>query len=157
MLKFIATDLVVSKGYENNDAIKFTDNGNGESVRFRVGKKVYDSRAENNTRWINLSIKGFGAICERIKKMQLKEGSYIHIAGRYDEESWNDEKTGPKTQPVIILEDIEYASGGGNKTAKEGKTGYAAAVATSEASAATGPENSPNFEGFQAYPGNSFF
>ncbi len=155
MLKFIATDLVVSKGYENNDAIKFTDNGNGESVRFRVGKKVYDSRAENNTRWINLSIKGFGAICDRIKKMQIKEGSYIHIVGRYDEESWTDSENIQRTQPVIILEDIEYASGGGNKTVKDNKQDYAAAVAA--ATPATGPENSPNFEGFQAYAGESFF
>ncbi len=152
MLKFIATDLIVSKGYENNDAVKFTDTGNGESVRFRVGKKVYDSRAENNTRWINLSIKGFGPICDRIKKMQIKEGSYIHIVGRYDEESWNDEKTGPKTQPVIILEDIEYASGGGNKTAKDKQDNAAPAAAP-----ATGPENSPNFAGFSAFGGGSFF
>ena len=71
MFKVIATDVVISKGYDGAPALKFSENG--ESVRFRIGKKVYDTRAENNTRWVNLSVKAFGPVCERIKKMQLKE------------------------------------------------------------------------------------
>ena len=39
----------------------------GDAVRFRIGKKVYDPNAENNARWVNLAVKGFGPICERIK------------------------------------------------------------------------------------------
>ena len=46
MFKVIATDVVISKGYDGAPALKFTESG--ESVRFRIGKKVYDTRAENN-------------------------------------------------------------------------------------------------------------
>ena len=49
MFKVIATDVVISKGYDGAPALRFSENG--ESVRFRIGKKVYDTRAENNTRW----------------------------------------------------------------------------------------------------------
>ena len=52
MFKVFATDVVVSKGYDNSSALKFSDDGT--SVRFRIGKKVYDTRAENNTRWVNV-------------------------------------------------------------------------------------------------------
>ena len=88
MFKLIATDVVISKGYDGAPALKFSENG--ESVRFRIGKKVYDTRAENNTRWVNLSVKAFGPVCERIKKMQLKESSFINILGRLDEDVWED-------------------------------------------------------------------
>lgn len=70
MFKVIATDVVISKGYDGAPALKFSENG--ESVRFRIGKKVYDTRAENNTRWVNLSAKAFGPVCERIKRCSLK-------------------------------------------------------------------------------------
>lgn len=79
MFKVIATDVVISNGYDGAPALKFSENG--ESVRFRIGKKVYDTRAENNTRWVNLSVKAFGPVCERIKKMQLK-GELIHQYSR---------------------------------------------------------------------------
>ena len=74
MLKVFATQVVVSRGYDGAAAIKFSEKG--DAVRFRIGKKVYDPNAENNARWINLAVKGFGPICERIKKMQLKDGSF---------------------------------------------------------------------------------
>ena len=38
MFKVIATDVVISKGYDGAPALKFSENG--ESVRFRIGKKV---------------------------------------------------------------------------------------------------------------------
>ncbi len=84
MFKVIATDVVISKGYDGTPALKFTESG--ESVRFRIGKKVYDTRAENNARWMNISVKAFGPVCERIKKMQLKESSFINFLGRLDED-----------------------------------------------------------------------
>ena len=89
MFKVIATDVVISKGFDNAPALRFSEKG--DSVRFRIGKKVYDTRAENNTRWFNVSVKAFGDVCERIKKMQLKEGSFVHLTGRLDEESWTDQ------------------------------------------------------------------
>lgn len=77
MLKVLATQVVVSRGYDGAAAIKFSEKG--DAVRFRIGKKVYDPNAENNARWINLAVKGFGPICERIKKMQLKDGSFVKL------------------------------------------------------------------------------
>ena len=73
MFKVFATDVIVSKGYANQSAVRFSEDG--KIVRFRIGKKVYDKNAENNSRWFNVSVKGFGPIAERIQKMQLKEGS----------------------------------------------------------------------------------
>ena len=101
MFKVFATDVVVSKGYDNSSALKFSDDGT--SVRFRIGKKVYDTRAENNTRWVNVSVKAFGVLCDRIKKMQLKEGSFIHIAGRLDEDNWVDTTTNEKKSQIVII------------------------------------------------------
>ena len=154
MFKVFATDVVVSKGYDNSSALKFSDDGT--SVRFRIGKKVYDTRAENNTRWVNVSVKAFGTVCERIKKMQLKEGSFIHIAGRLDEDNWVDTTSNEKkSQIVIILDEIEYASGGGNKS-KDNQQANAAPATTPAAPAST-PESSPNFEGYTPFGGGSFF
>ena len=155
MFKVFATDVVVSKGYDNSSALKFSDDGT--SVRFRIGKKVYDTRAENNTRWVNVSVKAFGVLCDRIKKMQLKEGSFIHIAGRLDEDNWVDTTTNEKkSQIVIILDEVEYASGGGNKSTKDNQQTGATPASTPAAPANT-PENSPNFEGYTPFGGGSFF
>ena len=115
MLKVFATQVVISRGYDNKPAISITKgNDSAASVRFRIGKKVYDPKAENNARWLNYSVKGFGPIVDRIEKMQLKEGSFINIEGRLDEDTWEDQTTHEKKScTVIILDEIEYASGGG--------------------------------------------
>lgn len=116
MLKVFATGVVVSKGYNNAPALKYSTNG--ESVRFRFGKKVYDPNAEDKSRWLNMSVKAFGGVCEHIKKMQLKEGAYINIIGRLDEDTWTDETTGEKkTATVVIADEIEYAYGNSKKDA----------------------------------------
>lgn len=154
MFKVFATDVVVSKGYDNSSALKYSDDGT--SVRFRIGKKVYDTRAENNTRWVNVSVKAFGTVCERIKKMQLKEGSFIHIAGRLDEDNWVDQTSNEKkSQIVIILDEVEYASGGNKSTKDNQQTGTA--PASTSAAPASNPESSPNFEGYTPFGGGSFF
>ena len=158
MLKVFATDVIVSKGYENQDAVRFTEDGSG--VRFRIGKKVYDKNAENSQRWINFSVKGFGPVVERVKKMQLKEGSFIHISGRLDEETWVvDQTTGAtKSQTVIVLEDIDYASGGGSgKKEGQNQQNGSAPAAVPAANTNNAPENSPNFEGYSNFGGGSFF
>lgn len=107
MLKVFATNLIVSKGYENNTALKCFGE-NDSCVQFRVGEKVYDKDAENNTRWVNHTVKAFGAACERIKKMQLKEGSFINITGgTFTDEMWSDGEGDKKTvkhAQVIVLE-----------------------------------------------------
>lgn len=108
MFKTFATNVVVSKGYKEADALRFSENG--ESVRFRIGQKVFDNRVEGNYRWLNISVKAFGTVCERIKKMKLKEGSFVNLTARLDEEKWTDQETKKeKSQHVLIVEDIEYA------------------------------------------------
>ena len=101
MLKVFATQVVVSKGYDNTPALRFSENG--DSVRFRIGKKVYDPHAENDSRWINLPVKAFNGVCERIKKMQLKEGSYVNLIGRLDEDSWEDKDTKELRKMMVIM------------------------------------------------------
>ena len=109
MLKVIATDVLVSKGYNGAPALHFSENGN--TVRFRIGKKTYDARTESGQHWINFSVKAFGAVCERIKRMQLKESACINLLGRLDEDVWDDPKTHEKHWAmVIIVEEIEYCS-----------------------------------------------
>ena len=91
MLMFFASDVVVSKGYQNAPALKFSEKG--DFVRFRVGQKVYDPRAEDNHRWINITVKSFDpSLVDRIRKMGLKEGSFISLSGRYDEDVWKPRK-----------------------------------------------------------------
>lgn len=42
--------------------------------------------------------------------MKLKEGSFVNLTARLDEEKWTDKKTKEeKSQHVLIVEDIEYA------------------------------------------------
>lgn len=116
MLKFFATDVSVSKGYDGSPALRFSESDGVSRVRFRVGKRVYDSRCENNHRYINLRVKASGDLCERIRKMKLKEGSFINISGRYDEETIKDDETGKeKTYPIIILDDIKFCFTGSKK------------------------------------------
>ena len=156
MFKVIATDVVISKGYDGAPALKFTESG--ESVRFRIGKKVYDTRAENNARWMNISVKAFGPVCERIKKMQLKESSFINILGRLDEDIWEDSVTHEKKSAmVIILDEIEFCSSGAGKQKNGNAEGQPKAAATS-APVSAGSEMPGNFTGFEAFGGvNSFF
>ena len=159
MFKVIATDVVISKGFDGAPALKFSENG--ESVRFRIGKKVYDTRAENNQRWVNLSVKAFGGICERIKKMQLKESSFVNILGRLDEDVWEDPTTHEKKSAmVVILDEIEYCSSGGKQQKDAGET--TASQQTSKPSGSTNESGTAadtgGFTGYEPFGGiNSFF
>ncbi len=159
MLKVIATDVVISKGYDNAPALRFTDGEKGSMVRFRFGKRVYDPQTKENSRWINMSVKAFGAICERIKKMQLKEGSFVNLIGRLDEETWTDQNTNEKKSAmVIILDEIEYAYGGGKSKdeQKAAQTGGSAQT-PAQAAPASDPQQSENFTGYEPFGGGSFF
>ena len=168
MLKFFASDVVVSKGYQNTPAIKFSEKG--DFVRFRVGQKVYDPRAENNHRWINITVKCFDAsLIDRIRKMGLKEGSFINLTGRYDEDIWEDEESKEKrSMPCVILDDLEYSGGGGKRSGEGQKAsnnhanGASAPAAAPAASPAAAPQESfqmpSNFTGYESFGGgNNFF
>ena len=157
MLKVFATQVVVSKGYDNTPALRFSENG--DSVRFRIGKKVYDPH-ENDSRWINLPVKALNGVCERIKKMQLKEGSFVNLIGRLDEDSWEDKDTKEtRKMMVIILDDIEYASGGGKSKENQAAAGQqnAAPQNTAPQNAASAPATGAEASGYEAFGGGSFF
>lgn len=158
MLKVIATDVVISKGYDGAPALRFSEKG----VRFRVGKKVYDTRAENNQRWINLTCKAFGQLSERIKKMQLKEGSFVNILGRLDEDVWEDSTTHEKKSvTVIIVDEIEYCSSGKQQTRGNADTADQSSSTTQQAqqpAAQPASTQSDSFTGYEPFGGaNSFF
>jgi hypothetical protein len=106
MIKMFITNAFVSKGYKDTPAVQFS--GNGKAVRFKIGHRVYDKNAKDNHRYINLAVKAFGPLCERIEKMGIKEGSSVNIIGRYDEEKW--EADGQEyCRAIVIIEEIEYS------------------------------------------------
>ena len=76
--------------------------------------------------------------------MKLKEGSYINLIARYDEDSWEDRETGaPRTAPVLILDEIEYSgSGGGQKNGKNAN-GEAGGTEDPSADASDQPSGTP--------------
>ena len=162
MLKFFASNVVVSKGYQNSPAVKFSEKG--DFVRFRVGQKVYDPRAEDNHRWVNMTIKCFDAsLVDRIRKMGLKEGSFISLSGRYDEDVWEDEESKEKrSMPCVILEELEF-SGGGKKpgdgqNGNSGNQNSAPAPAAPAAAPQEGQHMPGNFTGYEGFGGgNNFF
>lgn len=162
MLKVLSTNVVISKGFDNNPALKFHNGENGRSVRFRIGMKTYDPSAPNNSRWINIAVKAFNGMCDRIEKMKLDEGSYVNIYGKLDEENWNDSEGKPRSAMVIIVDDIEYAgvgkpkdntAGGNNQPANTGNTN---APLPPDASP-QGPAAGDNFTGYQNFGAGSMF
>ena len=159
MLKVVATNVVISKGYDNNPALKFHNGENGRSVRFRIGNKTYDSSAPNNSRWVNIAVKAFNGMCDRIEKMKLDEGSYVNIYGKLDEETWNDSEGKPKSAMVIIVDDIEYAGSGKpkdnttNGNNQQQNTGNTTASTPSDA-APPEPSAGNNFTGYQNFGGS---
>ena len=165
MLKIIESNVVVSQGYQNSPALKFSDKG--DFVRFHVGQKVYDPRAKDNHRWINLTIKCFDAILvDRIRKMGLKEGSFISLSGRYDEDVWEDEESHEKrSMPVIILDELEFSGGGkrsgdGQNANSSKGTPFAnpAPTAAPVVGFQGGNQMPGNFTGYEGFGGgNNFF
>lgn len=153
MLKMIITEAVVSKGYNNDPAIRFFDNEGGVQIaNFRVGKRIYDSKAENNHRWLNFTVKVFGDMCERIKRMKLKEGSYINIVARYDEETWETKDTHEtRTGVILYLDEIEYASSGNGQKNGQGGSGGTAPQGGSAPAAQNGAP-APQNQQPQGYP-----
>ncbi len=150
MLAVLITGAVVSKGYQEEPAVKFSDNG--KAVWFRVGKKVYDSQAEDNRRWVNLNVKGFNYMVDRVKNMQLKEGVYINIRGRLDEDVWTDKNGDTRKSLYVVAEDIEYASG---KSKEDSESNSAPANQSGKVPLPT--EAPGEFTGYEPFGGASFF
>lgn len=157
MIKVFTTNAVISKGYNGAAAIKFSDTG--DSARFRIGKKIYDPRVEGNHRWMNLSVKVLDAkLCERIKKMQLKEGSYVNLVGRLDEDVWTDDTTKEeKRAMVIVLDELEYASNGSGKSNNNQGANNQTAPTQNGSEAPADPTASDNFTGFEPIGDGNMF
>ena len=150
MLRFTATNAVISRGFDNKSAVKFSEDGS--VVRFRIGERVYDKNAENNSRWVNINIKAFGNVAERVRKMQLKDGSCVNLTGRYDEDVWTDRETGEaRSQPVIIADDIEFA---GFKTKGSQKDDSRSGPESERSNAAS---DRSGFKGYESFGSGSFF
>lgn len=113
MFKAIITNAVISKGYNGAEALRFSENNS--AVQFKIGERVYDSKAEGKAKYIDIGVKAFGALSERIFKMNFKEGSYINLVGRLDEEKWEDNGQQHK-RLVVIADEIEYTYNGGVKS-----------------------------------------
>ena len=111
MIKMLVTKAAISKGYDGAPALRFSESTENPSVRFRIGNMVYDKRAEKERRFVNINVKAFGYLVDRIKSMKLDAGSLVNILGRYDEETWEDQNTHEKkSSPVIIVDEIEFGA-----------------------------------------------
>lgn len=141
MIKTIITSAIVSKGYNSESPLKFSKDG--DIVFFKIGCRVYDSRVKGNYRWINLSIKAFGKVCESIKKMKLKAGAHVNLVGRLTEETWENENNEKKKIMCIILDEMEYCSIPKNKSEKVQEQ--------------DNTEESQNFMGYESFGDNPFF
>lgn len=109
MLSANLSNVFVSKGYEDKPAMTFVNGENGEVsvVSFNVSASVYDSKAENNKRYVSIPCKAFGAVAQRIEKMKVDAGANVNIAGILDEDRW--EKDGQKHRRLFVRVDaIEY-------------------------------------------------
>ncbi|MDR1704710.1 MAG: single-stranded DNA-binding protein [Clostridiales bacterium] len=160
MLKMFVTNAVVSKGYDSTPAFRFSESTENPSVRFRIGSKVYDKKAEKEHRYINLNVKAFGYLTERIKNMKLDAGSYVNIIGRFDEEHWEDQTTKEKKSAfVLIVDEIEYSNGGGNGRQNGDANSSASSAAPAPAAPPAYPTQPPdNFTGFEGFGGkNPYF
>ncbi len=108
MIKMIATDAMVSPGFQGQPTIWTSENGN--ACQFRIGCRVFDPKAENGSRWINISVKAFGKLAEKVGKMKVKEKSVLTISGRLDEESWTKDNVEQK-RFILVADDIEFTYG----------------------------------------------
>ena len=122
MFKVFGANVVVSKNFDDENPIR--ELSDGKIVTFRVADKKYDSRADDNTRWINVTAKASGDLATRIKKMKLKVGSTLIICGDLDIEKWENEDGDKKMDAVIWLTDINYQFTG-NSEKSEGNNGKA--------------------------------
>ena len=83
------------------------------------GRRSTTPKRKPATAAINLPVKVFGSLCGRVKKMKLQAGSYVNLLGRLDEDEWTDKAGEKHSTMVIVLDDIEYCSGGAKKEPAE--------------------------------------
>ena len=158
MLKMFVTKALISKGYEGAAALRFSENSENPSVRFRIGSMVYDKRAEKEHRFVNISVKAFGYLVDRIKNMKLDAGTYVNIIGRYDEDVWEDATTKEKkSAPVVIVEEIEFSDIGGKGRQNSEDNGAPVSSGNGQQTPPPAANNSQpeNFTGFEGFGGSN--
>lgn len=162
MIKMLVTKAVISRGFQDAPTLRFSENSETPSVRFRIGVMVYDKRAEKEHRFVNIGVKAFGYLVDRIRNMKLEAGTYVNIIGRYDEETWEDRDTKEKkSAPVLIIDEIEYSTTGAGAGGKQNGDGGNAPAANGNEQAPPSEENkqpADNFTGFDSFGGaNPYF
>ena len=154
MILQLITDAVISKGY--NGAPAFHTSADGNMLGFKVGCKVFDKKADNETRWININVNAFDDVAQRIQKMNLKEGSHINLFGSFDMKPWINRETGEvKTWPTVRAIAIEYASSVTVRTSAPEEPNHDAEQADYDL---LPPEQLPGFTGYAPFGSiNTFF
>lgn len=148
MMLQVVTDAVISKGYGGAPA--FHSSEDGRMLSFKIGCKVYDKRADKETRWVNFNVNAFDDLAERVKKMNLKEGSHINVMGSFDMRPWVNRETGEiTTWPTIRAINIEYAASPAAR--QETQTAQKAALTQ----AAQPPEQLSGFTGYEPFGGTN--
>lgn len=146
MNKVAFIDVVISNGYNKEPAVRFNDESTVFSFRF--GDKIYDPKAENNTRWLNMTAKGFGNICKTVQKMKLSGGSHVTMFGKLTEEEWTDNEGEVKRRQVFVADEIFYASGGKKSESDADAAGGKSNAGKEEEGKFTGFERPENFGSF---------
>lgn len=148
MMMQLVTDAVISKGYGGAPA--FHSSEDGRMLSFKIGCKVYDKRADKETRWVNFNVNAFDDLAERVRRMNLKEGSHINLMGSFDMRPWVNRETGEITAwPTIRAVNIEYAA----SPAARQETQAAQKAALTQA--AQPPEQLSGFTGYEPFGGTN--
>jgi single-strand DNA-binding protein len=156
MMMQLVTDAVISKGYGGAPA--FHSSEDGRMLSFKIGCKVYDKRADKETRWVNFNVNAFDDLAERVRRMNLKEGSHINVMGNFDMKPWVNRETGEiTTWPTIRAVNIEYAASALPK--QDAQTAQKAVpVQDKQEQSTLPPEQLPGFTGYEPFGGgNSYY
>ena len=156
MMMQLVTDAVISKGYGGAPA--FHSSEDGRMLSFKIGCKVYDKRADKETRWVNFNVNAFDDLAERVRRMNLKEGSHINVMGNFDMKPWVNRETGEiTTWPTIRAVNIEYAASALSK--QDAQTAQKAVpVQDKQEQSTLPPEQLPGFTGYEPFGGgNSYY
>ena len=95
---------------EGEAAIRYELTSNGKpKASFRGFKTAYDAKAENKTKWLHFNLEAYGDVVEKMKKMGLKEKSFINVIGHLDQSTYKDEKGMSHMFEKIVIDHIEYA------------------------------------------------
>jgi len=162
MIRMFVTKAIISKGYDGAQTFRYYENAENQSassVRFKIGMLVYDKKAEKQHRFVNINVKAFGYLVDRIKNMKLDAGSYVNISGRYDEETWEDKDTKEKrSAPVLIADEIEFGDSNGNGKQNGEQAGAQVPSGSGQPQPAGNGPPPENFSGFESFGGtNPYF